>query len=199
MREILGVTSALVVFTAYIPYAVDIIRGKVVPARSARIMLTLLLIVTLFQQQSLGSGWAMAVTVGETIGALGILVLSLKRGIGGLTRLDIICYALLAVSVGLWLKTDNALLAIHITIIADTVAFLPTMVKTWHFPKSETPLFFTIGATMPLLSILAEGNYTYAVMLFPLYLAAINSLEVALIYRSKWYPGETLNDTAQTR
>ncbi len=66
--------------------------------------------------------------------------------------------------------------------LADTIAFYPTLVKTWNDPRSETPLFFIVGAIAPLLSLVAVGQYSYAVIVFPLYLSLVNGIEVILIY-----------------
>ncbi len=183
MKELLSIVAGVIVASAFIPYAIDIARGKVKPARSARIMFAVLMIIALFQQRELGAWWLLAVTVGDGIGAIAILVLSLKKGVGGLKRLDMICYGLLVIDVFVWLTTQNVLLALHLTVLADLIAFTPTLVKTWKHPQSETALFFILGAVGPLLNIIAVGEYGYAVLLFPFYLALANGIEVLLIYR----------------
>lgn len=116
---------------------------------------------------------------------MAILALSLSRGVGGLRGLDVTCYGLLLLDVIFWLTTKNTLLALHLTVLADLIAMFPTLAKTWHDPKSETPLFFIIGSIGPLVGVVAAGQLNYAIILFPLYLALINTLEVALIYRTK--------------
>ena len=179
----ISVVSALIAFGVYIPYFIDILSGKAKPARSARIMLTALLIIALFQQRGLGGGWTLAVTIGEAVGAIAILAASLKRGVGGLNRLDLICYLLLFIDVLFWVTTDNTLVALYLTVIADVIAFGPTLIKTWRHPKSETPIFFLGGFVAPILSIVGGQNYSYAVILFPLYISIVNGLEIVLIYR----------------
>jgi hypothetical protein len=186
MKTLLASLSVLIAFGCYFPYMRDIIRGKAVPARSARIMFTVLMIIALFQQRHLGSGWALAVTFGEAAGSLAILGLALKRGVGGLSRFDVGCYVLLVASVVLWVTTKNTFLALHLTVLADITAFAPTLAKTWRWPESETPLFFTAGIIAPVLSVQAEGSFSYAVILFPMYLALVNGIEVALIYRKSF-------------
>jgi len=173
--------SALIVLGAYIPYAIDIVRGRVLPARAARLMFVFLLVVTVLQQGQLHSGTLVAVTLGELMGSIAILSLALKRGVGGLSGLDKACYTLLVIDVVLWSLTGNALLALHLSVIADFIAFTPTLVKTWRLPQTETPLFFVAGAIGPMLNILGAGKYSYAVLLFPAYLVLINLIEVLLI------------------
>jgi hypothetical protein len=185
MNTIFAYISFLIIIAVTIPYMVDIVRGRAQPARAARIMFFLLMIITLAQQHTLGSGYAMAVTIAELVSAVMLLVLSIRYGVGGLSKSDTICYVFLAASLGVWVLTNNALLALHISIVADTVAFWPTLEKTWRDPKSETPLFFWGGVVAPLFSILAEGSLEYSLIVFPLYLSLANLLELGLIYSAK--------------
>ncbi len=184
--QILSVLGGLIMLFSFVPYARDILKDKVKPSRSARLMMVLLIFVSLFQQKSLGSGWLLAMTVGDGIGAVGILLLALKKGVGGLSKIDIACYLLLGMDIALWLTTGNALLAIHLGIIADLVAMTPVFFKTWQQPWTETPLFFILGIVAPLISILGVGRYSYAIILFPAYIAAVNIFETGLIlYRQR--------------
>lgn len=183
--KILGVLSVIIVFWCYVPYLKDIYKGKVKPARAARIMLTALVIIALFQQRNLGSGWTLAVTAGEVAGSLLILWAALQHGIGGLRKMDMVCYGLLMLTTIYWLTTKNTFVALHFTILTDLIAFYPTIHKTWRWPNLETPLFFVAGTIAPILSILAGQDCHYAIILFPAYLACINGLEVWLILRKK--------------
>ena len=181
MKEALSVIAGLIAFYGYIPYAIDTIKGRAKPARSARLMFALLLVVTLLQQNQLHSGWLLALTVGEAVGSIGILLLALKYGVGGLTRIDMACYVLLGLDILLWQSTGNALLALHLSVLADLIAFTPTLIKTWRQPWTETPLFFVFGTVAAPINILATGKYSYAVLLFPVYLMVANMSELLLI------------------
>lgn len=184
IRAICSTIAALMILGCFIPYANDIIKGKVKPARATRIMFALLMIIVLLQQYTLHNGWLVAVTWGDAIGSLAILLLAFKYGIGGLCKVELLCYILLIVDVMIWLTTKNALLALHLSVVADMIAFTPTVLKTWRYPNTETPLFFAVGTVAPLLNIMAAGNYTYRALLFPFYLALVNGIQLAVIYRS---------------
>lgn len=181
MQTALTILAGLIALGGYVPYAFDIVRGRAKPARAARVMFMGLLVVTILQQTSLHSGTLIAFTAGELVGSVSILVLALKYGVGGLGRLDRVCYGLLIVDVIVWATTGNALLALHLSVLADLIAFTPTLMKTWHDPSSETAIFFVTGIVAPLLNIMATGRYSYAVLLFPAYLSFINLLETVLI------------------
>jgi hypothetical protein len=188
-REILSIIAGLIMLYSFVPYAKDILAGKVKPARSTRLMMVLLILVSLLQQHTLGSGWLLAITIGDGIGAVAILLLAIKHGLGGLRHLDMICYALLLIDVIVWVSTRNALLALYFSIVADVIAMTPVFIKTWRQPWTETPMFFALGVIAPLLNIVGAGHYVYAVILFPSYIALTNLLEVGLIvYRQQKVP-----------
>jgi hypothetical protein len=146
-------------------------------------MLTLIIILALLQQHQLNSGWALGVTLGEAIGSVAILSISLKKGIGGILRSDLVCYGLLALSLCVWFTTDDPLLALHLSIATDLIAFAPTLLKSWRLPSSETPLFYIGGIASALLSCAAASSYSYAIVVFPLYLALVNTVQLAVMYR----------------
>jgi hypothetical protein len=181
VKDLLTIIAGGFALGGYVPYAFDIVKGRAKPARAARIMFVFLLVITILQQLSVHSGTLIAFTSGELIGSVAILALAIKYGVGGFAKLDLFCYALLVVDVIVWLVTGNALIALHLSVLADLIAFTPTLVKTWRKPKSETPLFFMTGIIAPILNILATGRYTYAVLLFPIYLALANLVETLLI------------------
>jgi hypothetical protein len=181
VKEILTVLAGVFSFGAYIPYGFDIVKGRARPARAARVMFVCLLVVTISQQFAVHSGSLVVVTGGEFVGSVAILALALKYGVGGFGRLDMLCYGLLCVDIACWLITGNALIALHLSVLADIIAFTPTLVKTWRSPKSETPLFFVTGIIAPVLNIVGTGRYSYAVLLFPTYLAVANLAETLII------------------
>lgn len=122
-NNIFALISFLIIIAVTIPYMVDIVKGRAQPARAARAMFLLLIVVTLAQQYSLESGLAMTVTLAETISSILLFGLAIKYGVGGFSRSDKACYALLVISLITWALTRNALLALHVSIIADTVAY----------------------------------------------------------------------------
>lgn len=183
MNQLLAILSFIIVIAVTIPYMIDIVQGRAKPARAARFMFFAMLLLALAQQHSLGGGYVLAVTIGEFISSLLLLGLAVKYGVGGLSKSDLICYMLLIIDVVVWLTTKNALLALHLTVLADMISFWPTVSKTWREPSSETSLFFWGGSIAPLLSIIAGGSLDYSAIVFPIYLSLVNLIEVTLINR----------------
>ncbi len=185
MRVFFSVISGLLVIGGAIPYLMDVAKGRVSPSRSTRCMFALLLVITLLQQRELGCGWSLALTLGEVVISLMLLVLSLRNGRGGMTRLDIACYILLFVDLAAWRLAKSPLLALHLSVAADLIAFSPTLAKTWNEPKSETPLFYAMGTLAALIALFVEEAPGYSTLLFPAYLFLANALAWGLIFRKE--------------
>jgi hypothetical protein len=183
MKEIAAVTSALIIFAGAIPYARDVIAGRAIPSRSTRFMLVVIIFFALVQQHSLGSRWSLLLIAAELTMSIVMFALSLKYGIGGTDKLDLWCYGLLFFNLVVWGTTGSALIAIHITIAADVIACIPTFVKTYRDPTSETPLFWTAGAVAALLAIYAEALPSYGNLVFPIYLFLTNAAVALLAVR----------------
>jgi hypothetical protein len=181
MKEVFALISFIIIVAPIIPYTKDMARGRVKPSRSTRVMFLGLLLLAFFQQHSLGAGLGLALLVGEILGSLAILLFSIRYGVGGLAKLDIACYTLLILDLGIWAVTNNALLAIVLTMVADMIALVPTVVKTWKDPQSETYYWWLMGVVAPVFGILSEGNFSLQEVLFPVYLLLANLAVVLLV------------------
>ncbi|HEX4774862.1 MAG TPA: hypothetical protein VH234_05075 [Candidatus Saccharimonadales bacterium] len=189
IKELLSISAGLIMLFSFIPYSKDILAGKVKPARSTRLMFVLLWILLILQQRSLGSGWLLAMSYGDAIGAVSILFLSFKKGVGGLTKVDLACYCLLLVDVIVWVSTGSAFVALLLSIVGDVISMTPVLIKTWRQPWTETVLFFALGVVAPLLNLAGSNRYSLAIIVFPIYIAVINLVEAILIlYRQSQIP-----------
>ena len=186
MNVLFAVLSALIVIIASIPYIIDIFTGRAQPARSTRIMYMLLVILGLLQSKELGSGWSLALIYGEIAQGAAVFFMSLKYGLGGFSRLDKICYIFLTLDLSVWLLTKNPLIGILLTLFADLIATLPTIVKTIKIPESETPIYWFLGSIAAIFAIFSETNYSLIKIIFPIYIFVINAFVFSLtLKRSK--------------
>ncbi len=183
IRVILSVIAGVLALSAYVPYLWDIVAGRAKPARSTRITLVIILLIAFFQLRVVGATFTLAIVVGELLGSIAVLAASFKRGVGGLTQVDMICYGLLLIDIIVWLTTGNAAVALFLSIAADVISFYPTLHKTWLHPTTETPLFYHLGNVAVILNLVAATHLTWTVAIYPLILIGINSVEVLLIYR----------------
>lgn len=177
VRSFFGILSFVLSFGATIPYAVDIIKGRAKPARSTRILFLLLILVTLVVQSREFTSWVLLLTIGELATQVMLFGLGMKHGMGGLARLDVVCYIAFAISLAAYLLTRNATLSLTLLVLTDSIAFLPTIVKIWRDPTSDTWVFFVVGGVAAAAaSLLARSTNSYTELLFPTYIFIVNAL-----------------------
>ncbi len=137
----------------------------------------LLILVTLVVQSREFTSWVLLLTIGELATQIILFTLSIKHGHGGLARLDIICYGAFAISLLAYLITNNAALSLTLLISTDLIALIPTIVKIWRDPTSDTWKFFVVGGmAAAMASFLARNSNNYTEIVFPLYIFAANGL-----------------------
>jgi hypothetical protein len=96
-------------------------------------------------------------------------------------RLDYLCGAMSLAGTAAWLATRNGVVAIIAAIAADFLAGIPTMVKSWTNPASETVTSY-IGAVLNAgILLLTIHHWTTEVAAFPLFIFVIASVEVLLV------------------
>jgi hypothetical protein len=96
-------------------------------------------------------------------------------------RLDYVCGAMSLAGTAAWLATRNGVVAIVAAIAADFLAGIPTMVKSWSNPKSETVTSY-IGAVLNSgILLLTIHRWTTDVAAFPLFIFCIASVQVFFV------------------
>jgi len=96
-------------------------------------------------------------------------------------RIDYACGVMSAVGTAVWLATRNGVLAISAAILADFLAGIPTMMKSWTHPQTET-VYSYVGAVISMaILLLTIQHWTFEVAAFPLFIVCIASVEVFLV------------------
>lgn len=104
-----------------------------------------------------------------------------KKSEWKVTKFDLVCGALSILGVILWMITKIGNVAILMSIIADGLAALPTLVKAYKFPESEIAwpwLMTSIGVVFTLLTI---DKWTFANSSFIIYIFIVNTLIYSLV------------------
>lgn len=174
MLAIFGLVSGILSVITYIPYLCDIFRLKTKPERATWLIWSVLTAIAFFSQLAEGATHSLWLTGVQAAGVVMIFLLSIKFGIGGLTRRDI--SALVAAGVGLllWYYTDNAAIALFITIAIDALGASLTVIKAYADPESETLSTWVLSGTAGIFGALAVGAFDYVLLAFPVYIILIN-------------------------
>lgn len=81
----------------------------------------------------------------------------------------------------LWLITKVGNVAIFFGIMADGLAAVPTIVKSYHYPETENSTIFIFGLINSVIALLALTEWNFQNYGFPIYLLLINAILVGLI------------------
>ncbi len=96
-------------------------------------------------------------------------------------RLDYVCGALSVAGTIGWLVTRSGVVAIVAAIVADGLAGLPTLIKSWSYPETETVWSYVGAVTNAGILLLTVDHWTTDVVAFPLFIVCIASLQVVLV------------------
>jgi len=108
-----------------------------------------------------------------------------RRSFWKASRFDIACAALSIGALIAWALARSPVLAILLAAVADGFAGLPTLLKAWRHPETETPGFYVLSFLAALIVLPAIPAWTIENSAFQVYLLAMNSLLVLAIYRKR--------------
>lgn len=108
-----------------------------------------------------------------------------KNSFWKLWKLDYFCLILALLAVVLWIVTKNPLLAIIFAVLADLIAGIPTVIKMYKFPETETVYTFMTWLFSALSAFLVIQEWRMEEYLFPLYLAIMCTTLIIWYYNKK--------------
>ena len=186
MKEILSIIAVILTFAAYIPYYRDILRGKTHPHIYSWSLWGLLTILLVALQIQGGAGAATWVTASAGLLCVGVVILSLKNGKKDITKSDTVVAVLSLLAMGFWLFADQPIISIILVVVADLLAFYPTVRKSWNKPHTETLSLYVTNTLRFTLAFLAVETYTVLSSLWLVAWVVANGLfSILLIIRRR--------------
>jgi hypothetical protein len=187
MKQIISVVAVLLTFLAYIPYYRDIVKGKTRPHVYSWSLWGLLTVLIVVLQIRGGAGPATWVTAAAGLLCLGVVAFSLKSGKKDITYSDTVTAVLSLMAIGFWLIADQPIVSIILVIVADALAFFPTVRKSWNEPYAETLSLYVTNTLRFCLALLAVENYTILSSLWIAAWVVMNGLfSIMLLVRRKY-------------
>jgi len=177
------ILSSVLALISPIVYVKAILSGDAKPHRTTRLVLliiTSLATLSLFAQHDTVAIWLAAIS---TLQSIVIFFLSIKYGMGGLSKIDVFCFVIAMGGIILWQTTNDPSLALYTSILADFIGMVPALLKTYRFPETEIWTFYALDTAAAFFSLLAVKIYTLQQFSYPLYLMIINFFMVILAVR----------------
>jgi hypothetical protein len=163
-------------------YLEEVVQGRSTPERATWFVWTILGVIALLTQKSLGATSSLWFVGLQTAGVALIFLLSISHGSGGFNKFDYSALALSALGILLWILSSNPLFSLVMVVLVRSIAISTTVKKTYAVPRSEAVLPWIIYAMSAILAIISVGEWSFALLLYPIYvLCADSSVIIAKI------------------
>jgi hypothetical protein len=166
-----------------VAYLIDTVKGKVKPNRVSFLLWSIAPLIAFAAQMKQGVGLEALMTFSTGFLPITVFIASFvnKKAEWKVTRFDLGCGLLSIVGLILWLITKVGNIAIFFSIVADGLAAVPTIVKSYKYPDTELawPWIATVFGVV--LTLLTLKELTFANSGFIVYILLVNSLIFSLI------------------
>ncbi|OGH94197.1 MAG: hypothetical protein A2538_01545 [Candidatus Magasanikbacteria bacterium RIFOXYD2_FULL_41_14] len=168
-------------------YLRNTLRGVTKPNRVSFLMWGIAPLISTAAAILAGVGWAILPTFLAGFGPLIIFVASFanKNAYWKLGFFDYICGLLSASALVLWVVTNNPLLAILFALLSDVAAAIPTLIKSWNFPETETAVSYVTSGFSAFTGFFAVQRGDISEYIFGLYIITMNIIILSFLYRKK--------------
>ena len=184
--QLLVVVSVLLMVWGAYDYLRDTLAGKTKPNRVSWSLWALAPLISLGAAFDADADvWAsIRVLVGGIVPAVIFLASFInKNSYWRLGRFDWFCGGLSLAALVFWQLADSPLVAVLLATTANTLATVPTFVKAWNYPETESRLIFITSFTSAILIIPAIPVWTIANSAFQIGLMLTTGALLVAIYR----------------
>lgn len=167
-------------------YLIDTIKGKVRPNKVTWFLWALAPFIAFVAEIKEGVGISSLMTFIIGFNPLLIFLASFinKKAEWKITKFDLVCGALSLVGLILWNLIRSGNIAILFVLIADGLAAIPTIIKSYKEPETENYRVYFWAGISGVITILTIKIWNFAHLAFPLYIVLI-SLILALLIKFK--------------
>ncbi|RIL12150.1 MAG: hypothetical protein DCC75_00960 [Proteobacteria bacterium] len=184
----LVVLSAVISAAGAYAYIRDTLAGKTKPNRVSWSMWALAPLVG--TAAAIGSDADIWATVRTFLaGFLPLLVFAASfvnpKSYWNLTTFDLLCGALSLLALVVWLGVDSPRLAILLAASGDGLACIPTVIKAWRYPETETGSTYIASFVSVVMVIPSIPAWNIENSAFQIYLLIANTLLLIAVYRKR--------------
>lgn len=184
----LVILSAVISVLGSVAYIRDTIKGKSKPNRISWLMWSVAPLIGTGAALSAGADiWA--TTRIFLSGFLPLIVFTISfinpKSFWKLNKFDFICGIFSLIAIIVWSIIGFPIIAILFAVIADGFASLPTIIKSWKYPETETGLTFLASFLATLLILPSIQKWNIENSAFQIYLLLANAFIISAIYRKR--------------
>jgi len=187
MLKYLVFIGVLVQLIGIYSYGREVVKGNAKPNRVTWLMWSIAPLIATAAGLASGVSLAVIPVFMSGFGPLIIFILSFtnKKAYWKLEKFDYLCGFFSLLALVLWGITKQPAIAIVFAIASDFIAAIPTLVKSWKYPETETAAPYTTGLINALTSFGAIRMWGFVELAFPIYLVFIDSSLILAVIRKR--------------
>jgi len=180
LKIIFAFLALVVSLFAFYPYLRDIFLNRTKPHIYTWLIWTITQGTAVFALWYGGGGWgAVELTIGTFLVFI-IFLFSIKKGTKNITKSDTIILFIALLSVIVWWKLDNPILAIVMVSLIDLFGYIPSWRKCWFNPYSETLSTWVLFAIGNIFAIFALNEYNILTLTYLITIIVGNTILVSI-------------------
>jgi len=189
MLQYLVLLGAAINATGSARYIRDTLRGTTKPNRVTYLMWGIAPLIATAAAVSKGVTWAALPIFMSGFCPMLVFISSFanRDAYWKLGALDYLCGVFSALALIFWLITDQPAIAILLAIMSDGLAALPTLIKTWSYPETETGISYVLAFVSASTSFAAVRHWTFVECGFAIYLVILSAALSISVYRRKLF------------
>jgi hypothetical protein len=175
--------GALCSVLGQIVYLRDTLRGTTQPNRVTYLLWAAAPLLAFTVEIQSGVGLRALLPLMAGLGPVAVLLASWasRSAAWRITRADLACGALSVLGTVGWWITREGLVAIAAAIAADFLAGVPTVVKSWRYPETETAVAYAGASANAIITLLTVTRFALIEVAFPAYIFMLASTQLAVI------------------
>jgi len=162
-----AILAIILTIAGYAPYIRGMVMGTNKPHIFTWVVWVIVAGVAFFAQLHEHAGPGAWVTGFISFMCLLVSLLALKLGTRDVTRSDIIMFLTALSAIPVWMLTKDPLWSVIIVTVINSIAFYPTVRKSWQRPYEEHVTIYALNIPRQMLAIAALTHYSVTTVLFP--------------------------------
>lgn len=187
MTWLVIILSLLQFFAGELIYVRNVFLGKSQPNRVSFFLWALVPAIAIAAGLSVGETWSLLPIFMVGFGPFLILIASFfnKKAYWKLGAFDYLSGLLAVLAIVLWMLTKDPAMAVLFAILSDGFAALPTLVKSWKYPESETGAAYAIAVLNAAVGVMLVQSHDFTHLGFIVYTVLINiCLSIAVYHKN---------------
>lgn len=189
MKTLLILIAAGLALVGNIPYLIDVIQKRVKPHPYSWFVWSIVSMVTLIGGIQKGAGLAALAIAASEVFTILIFLFALRNGIKdsfkNVAKKDTIFLVIALLGLIPWFITKDPTISVVVVVCIDLVAFIPTLIKTYKDPESETYLLYSMNIVRHLLILLTVSQFNLATTFHSFAMIVTNTMMTLFIVKSE--------------